>query len=449
MSGIRATDASGIRRRSGATSSGTSTAGRGGSRYSPGNGPNARGNTASVTTQTDSSTDPGQTRPLAFWLATVAEDAGLGLVLAPGLDGALTAIRVTDSPWRQRLQAYARVYGFDYEVGGDLLQVFPADPARRPVGQTALTPGGHGHPGSADDVTVTRILDLTHATAEDLAVSVSSGAKAQGVSTTADTAANALLLSGTPPAVAAVSQWVSRLDRPRRRVLLEARIVELSRAARLELGVRWSLDATVGANVAFPSQAGPLGDAALTVATKGRHTLEAELTAMESDGRARVVSRPRVVVVEGSSATIESVRILRIRLPDRTAVLADDVADSSVGASQATEEVPVGVRLDVRPALRAGGKILLAIHAESSSLGPPLPPDGIPEELRRRVDAEVLVEDTQTAVLGGLRRDSDSDALAGVPWLRRLPLFGRLFGNRSRDRDREELLILVTPTLLD
>ena len=93
--------------------------------------------------------------------------------------------------------------------------------------------------------------------------------------------------------------------------------------------------------------------------------------------------------------------------------------------------------------------MLLRIRAKSSNLGAPLPPDDIPEELSRMVDAEVLIGDGERAVLGGLQREAGQDGHAGVRMLRKVPGFGGLFGKKSRVGAEEELLVFVTPRLLD
>jgi general secretion pathway protein D len=163
----------------------------------------------------------------------------------------------------------------------------------------------------------------------------------------------------------------------------------------------------------------------------------------------RVVSRPRVVVLEGRPASIESVRILRVRFPDRAAVVGEIDDGENLGAGEkAVEEIPVGVVLRVEPSIQGDGRIVLRIRAKSSTLGPPQPPDGIPEELSRMVDAEVSVADGETAVLGGLLREGENHSGAGVPLLRSIPLVGALFGRRKHEQDGEELVVFVTPRLL-
>jgi type II secretory pathway component GspD/PulD (secretin) len=158
-----------------------------------------------------------------------------------------------------------------------------------------------------------------------------------------------------------------------------------------------------------------------------------------------------VLVVEGTPALIESVRILRIRLPDSTSVVAGGDDDEVVGGNsgKAVEEFPVGITLRVEPSLLGGGKVALRVTAKSSTLGEPLPPDDIPEELSRLVEADFYVADGETAVLGGLARVARGRSGSGLPVLREIPLVGFLFGRRSRERDSEELVVLVTPYLLD
>jgi general secretion pathway protein D len=198
--------------------------------------------------------------------------------------------------------------------------------------------------------------------------------------------------------------------------------------------------------VDFPAADDPGESGSIIVATDGAHALRARLSALAADGDVHVVSRPRVVVLEGRPASIESVRILRVRFPSSNVV--GQVEDGSVSSGHAFEEIPVGVTLKVEPSMQGDGRIVLRIRAKSSTLGPPQPPDDIPEELSRMVDAEVAVADGETAVLGGLMREGYDNSSAGVPFLRNIPLLGGLFGKRVHRNDDEELVVFVTPHLI-
>ncbi|HXC51031.1 MAG TPA: secretin N-terminal domain-containing protein [Candidatus Limnocylindrales bacterium] len=410
-----------------------------------------------------------KTRPLAAWLADVARDADRDLVISPDLRGDLTASESKDLDWKARLEAYSHVFGFDFVVRDGLIEVrrasagshaesareeesahatesgkAPTENAAPAAGAAAATPAAAPPPPPPQ----TRVMRLAYATAKEAASVLSKNATGLDVTAMADPSSNSIVLSGQPKELARVAAVVGELDRPRRRILLEAKIVEVLRSARLDFGVEWKLTGTtVGGDVRFPPPQSDAGSAALVIATHGAAALDAKISALEAGGKLHVISRPSVVMVEGSPATIESVRILRIRLPSNGTVVGDEVSTGSNG--RATEDIPVGVRLEVTPAIRAGGRVLLRVKAKSSSLGAPLPPDNIPEELSRMVDAEVLVTSGETAVLGGLSREAGSKSGAGVPGLRRVPGLGALFGRKSDASEDEELLVLVTPRVLD
>jgi len=444
-----------------------------------------------------------QTRPLSAWLGDIARDAKRELVISPAIQGDLTASAGAERlDWRERIDAYSRVFGFEFAVGDGLIEVRPppsrpsgasrdvpkasaADDRQREAaigaanagpraheaddagtgagavdgagergaggsreGRSSATPAGNaGKPAAPPSET--RVASLSYAPAKELASVVDKAAQALGVAAAADIASNALVLSGPRDGLEKAAALVAQLDRPRRRVLLEAKIVEIAHSARRDLGIEWKLTGDIGGDVRLPAPVSDAGSAALLIATNGASALDARISAMEADGRLRVVSRPSVVMLEGSPATIESVRILRIRLPSRGAVVGDEVVDVGNGGDRATQDIPVGVRLEVTPGIRAGRKVLLRIAAKSSSLGAPLPPDDIPEELSRMVEAEVMVADGETAVLGGLLREGSSRTGAGVPLLRDVPVLGHVFDRRSRHKESEELLVLVTPRVLD
>jgi len=420
-----------------------------------------------------------QTRPLSAWLAEVAHDADRDLVLSPEVRGDLTATVGGKLSWEQRLSAFARVFGFDFTVGDGLIEVrqqthlrssgelrggglgakgtdYDRDPGAGAAAASVASSSAVGHDSSAVAPALakpasppeTRVAPLAHAPAKEMAAMLAKAAEPLGISVVPELSSNALVISGPRGAIDRALALLRELDRPRRRVLLEAKIVELAHSARRDLGVEWKLAGDAGAEVKFPPPLSVTGSAALTLATGGAYALDARISAMEADGRVRVVSRPSVVMLEGSPATVESVRIMRIRLPSQGSVVGGEVVQAGNGG-RATEEIPVGVRLEVTPAVRAGRRVLLRIKAKSSSLGAPLPPDDIPEELSRMVDAELLVADGETAVLGGLQREAGDRNSAGVPGLRDVPMLGTLFGRRSREREAEELLVMVTPRVLD
>ncbi len=390
----------------------------------------------------------GAGQPIERWLAALAHEADVGLVLAPGVAGSVVTADFSDGThWRRRLAAVARAHALDVREEDGLLEIAPSVAAVAAVDERS--PSSIPMGALPEPRRVTELLRLSNARAADLVRALDGPLRASGVTAGFDVSTNALVFAGPERETRDAVALAKDLDIPRRRFLLEAHIIELSRSARQEMGVQWTLEsANLGAIVDLPAADSDGEGAGIVVATSGSHTLRARLSALESQGRVRVISRPRIVVVEGKPASIEAVRILRVRLPDRGSVVADADASVSVGSARAFEEIPVGVRLEVEPALQGEGNVVLRIIAKSSTLGPPQPPDGIPEELSRRVEADVVVADGHTAVLGGLLREGSSHSGTGVPVLRSIPLLGVLFGKRRHERDVEELIVLVTPRLI-
>ncbi|MFQ5478115.1 MAG: type II secretion system protein GspD [Candidatus Binatia bacterium] len=388
-------------------------------------------------------------RSVGQWLEELAEEAGRTLVISADLAEQELSTMPSRARWRDRLGAYSRVAGFSYRVGDEIIEVGSglSPPTTEAKGGTASTEAAEPGQPPAPVLPVTMSMALRFARASDVGPSLAKLVAGGDALVVAEPVSNSLLFRGKPEAVESVRRTASELDRPRKAFLLQARIVELSRRVREELGIEWKLQGTVGAEVELPAAATPGSAAGLLLATTGRNAIEARLGALEAEGRVRIVSRPQVMILDGGRARIESVRILRVRLPDRAAVVAT-TGQTASGSNRAVEEIPVGVSMEVEPFLVGGDRVLMRIEAKSSTLGPPQPPDGIPEEFSRVLAAEVVVGGGETAVLGGLKREGRSNSGSGVPLLRDLPVLGPLFGKRDEDREAEELLILVTPTVL-
>jgi type II secretory pathway component GspD/PulD (secretin) len=395
------------------------------------------------------------TRALSEWLGEIADESGLGLVAGPALERKIAAVFPAGSRWDERLAALAGGAGLAYRIERGVIEIeaLPASPV--PIQPTSAAPSGDELTADAAAPAVEAAPTLlrvrpSHARAVDLAKALSQLLRPRGVGTAADAVSNSLLLSGPADAVAEARRVALEMDVPYRRFVVEAQIIEMLDARRSDLGVQWRIAGDdAAASVNFPSDAGDGREGEVTIATGGTVSLNARISALEADGRARVVARPRVLVVEGRSASIESVKILRVRLPDSTSVVASGEDTRASSPSRAVEEFPVGITLQVEPALLGGDRVSLRVTAKSSTLGEPLPPDDIPEELSRMVEADFFVAHGETAVLGGLARAARSHRRSGVPVLREIPGVGLLFGRRARERDDEQLVVLVTPYLLE
>ena len=180
------------------------------------------------------------------------------------------------------------------------------------------------------------------------------------------------------------------------------------------------------------------------------NNVRALLSAAENEGQIKIISRPSVVTLNNVPSTIKSERILRIVLPSSTNIASGSGA--AAGTAVATEKVPVGINLTVIPQVSSDGFVLLNIKVKSSSIAnSPTVATGttvVPfDELNREAEANVLVRDGETIVIGGILKDSDINSQSGVPYLKEIPVLGWLFKNWRFQKDFEELVVFITPRI--
>src|SRR4029450_8931525 len=150
-----------------------------------------------------------------------------------------------------------------------------------------------------------------------------------------------------------------------------------------------------GFNGAF----GPVACSALNLALgslDGAHSITARLTALEEQGKGRVVSRPRVITMNNVAARIQSLTILRGKLPSTGTVINTGTGGAAGSASSATEKINTGITHVVTPQISADGYVLMSIYAKSSQPDFSRTVDGIPNEISREANSNVLIQDGNT-----------------------------------------------------
>lgn len=292
---------------------------------------------------------------------------------------------------------------------------------------------------------------------------------------------NTLIVRDVEKGIEAARDLVRRLDVQIPQVMIESSIVEATTDFTRDLGVQWGYNANVGPQTGtstgknfpgtinfggsglgsgstgvpflfdFPANLGDSGGAAIDLALgslTGSQALDVRITALEEKGKGRVISRPRVVTLNNVPATIQSLTVLRVRLPS-TGTVINTGAGGQAGAQQtATERIETGITLEVTPQVSGDGFILLDMFAKSSQADFARQVDGIPTEITRQTTSQVLVRDGQTVVLGGIYRDTSALAQRGLPFFDQIPGLGWLFRNDSRIKRREDLLVFITPRVL-
>jgi type IV pilus assembly protein PilQ len=293
---------------------------------------------------------------------------------------------------------------------------------------------------------------------------------------------NMLIVRDIDRGIRNARELVRRLDVQIPQVLIESNIVEATTDFARELGVQWGYNANIGPQtgtstgknfpgtidfggsrlgagsggvpflVDFPAKnVVPGTGSALDLALgslNGAYSLDLRLTALEQKGVGRIISRPRVVTLNNVAATIQSLTILRVRLPSTGTVVNTGAGGSAGTATTATEKIETGITLEVTPQVSSDGFVLLDMFAKSSQADFSRTVDNIPTEITRQATSHVLVRDGQTVVLGGIYRDTATDNDTGVPWFMNIPAIGWLFKTESKAKRREDLLVFLTPRVL-
>ncbi|MEX0386849.1 type IV pilus secretin PilQ [Spiribacter onubensis] len=289
----------------------------------------------------------------------------------------------------------------------------------------------------------TVFLPVKYATAADLAALI------QGPRVRVDSRTNTLIVSGTRAELQRARALVQRLDVPVRQVLIEARIVIASEDFSDEIGVQFSASRRSQAGDSVIISGGTLNDeglmvdlpvgnaagsAGLAIGKVGSYLLQLELSAMESENRGEIISSPRVVTASNQQAEIKQ----GVQIPF-------EQATSSGATSIAFRDAVLG--LTVTPQITPDDQIQLTLAVNQDSRGEETP-EG-PAINTQSVRTHVLVADGETVVLGGVFEQTRRNGVRRVPLLSDLPVVGGLFERRMRVDDRSELLIFVTPRILE
>src|SRR5262245_59328108 len=413
-------------------------------------------------------------------LRLLAEVGGVDLAVGEEVKGRVT-LRLSRVPWSQALDVVLRMQGLQAQREGRVLRVATAEKLAQE--REAL----RSNMDTERERAPLRLasLPLRWAHADGALAEKVQGVLSDRGSVTFDERTNSILVRDLADGLRDAEALVRTLDVPSPQVLIESSIVEATEDFARGLGVQWgyryvggpATGTPTGANFpgtvvvgggagapggpplladfpvppSFGSGFGPGSAAALDLALgslNGAHDLAVRLTALEEAGKGRVISRPRVVTMNNVAATIQSLTILRVKLPSTGTVVNTGTGGAAETANTATEKINTGVTLAVSPQVSSDGVVLLNISAKSSVPDFSRTVEGIPTEIAREANSNVLVRDGQTVVLGGISRTSGDDREAGVPFFRRVPVLGWFFKRSLTSKRREELLVFLTPHLL-
>src|SRR5262249_40799114 len=327
-------------------------------------------------------------------LRLLAEVGGVNVAATDDVKGKVT-LHLTRVPWDQALALVLRLGRLEATREGDVLRVTTS--GRLGEEREALRAAAE----TERRVAPLRVLALPvrWARADDALAEKVRGVLSDRGSVISDDRTNALLVRDLPDGLRGAEALVRTLDVPSPQVLIESSIVEATEDFARGLGVQWGFRSGGEVAVGTPSGApfvadfplpatfgsgfGPGNGAAidLALASLGADELTARLTALEEAGKGRVISRPRAVTMDNVAATIQSLTILRVKLPSTGTVINTGSGGAAETANTATEKINTGITLVVIPQVSSDGFVLMNIYAKSSVPDFSRTVEGIPTEI--------------------------------------------------------------------
>jgi type IV pilus assembly protein PilQ len=408
-------------------------------------------------------------------LQVIADFTGLNIITSDTVGGNLT-LRLKDVPWDQALDIILRAKGLDMRKTGNVVWIAPRDElaTREKLALEAQQ----------------QIVDLEPTRTEAFQLNYQKGADLQKLladpqqrvlskrgSAVVDPRTNTIFVQDTPTRLEEVRRLIRKVDVPVRQVMIESRIVEASDNFGRNLGVRLGLHDLAGAgnkvgsqnnvavraipggqitdtgfhtgqvsttppftdslsvNLPVPGLAGASpGAFSLTLFREGSAKfLNLELTALQADGKGKIISSPRVITADQVEATIEQ----GTEIPYQQATSS---GATSVAFKKAT------LSLKVKPQVTPDDNVIMNLNVHKDSVGQNTLAG--PSIDTKQIVTEVLVENGGTVVIGGIYQQTENNQTNKVPVLGDLPLVGWMFKQNLRTDNRNELLIFITPRIL-
>ncbi|QNP42175.1 type IV pilus secretin PilQ [Lysobacter terrestris] len=434
--------------------------------------------------------------PVRTVLQLIAEESGLNVVAADTVQGNVT-LRLVNVPWDQALDIVLQAKGLDKRRSGNVIWIAPQS-------EIAKYEQDKEDARIALDNRVDLVTEYIQINYHNAGAIYKALTEAKGVGGTgqgqgqgsqndtgflsgrgrlvADDRTNTLMVSDIPKKVAQIRELVRVIDRPVDQVIIEARIVIATETFAREIGARFGINGATGKdgdrsslgfggsaeassasaqaraaaqqagqsrfntskdfNVNLPVQS-PAGALALSILNAG-YLLDVELSAMQEEGRGEVISNPRVVTSNQREALIRQGQEVGY-----VTVTQGQGAGGQV-AQQTVQFKDVLLEMKVTPTITNDGRVFLNMNVKKdevedfveASIG------SVPLINKREVNTAVLIEDGQTVVIGGVYEFRDRSDIQKVPFLGDIPFLGNLFKKKGKNKEKAELLIFVTPKVL-
>ncbi len=266
-----------------------------------------------------------------------------------------------------------------------------------------------------------------------------------------DAVSNKVIVTDTSAKMVEVARIINAMDRKQKEVLIEARIVQIILQDEFRMGVDWEALVSRYNNLDLKNNFSNLGSAvtnkgSLSIGTLSEDHYTAVLEALDEEGTTRVLSNPKIAVVNNEEAKI----LIGSTKPYVTTTTTTNSGGPATTA-EAVNFIDVGVKLHVTPTIHNDGYITMKIKPEVSSAATSITTstnNEIPIVDTSEVETVIRVKDGVTIILGGLMKEEKSDTRKGIPWLGKIPLLGAAFRNIDKSSVRTEIVIFLTPRII-
>jgi type IV pilus assembly protein PilQ len=371
-------------------------------------------------------------------LRSLAEYGSRNIIAGPEVKGDVT-VRLKDVVWGDALDIIlaANGYGWELSPAGDVIRVTTVKNL-----QTEALERESAARKKEDLLPLeTRIYPLNFAKASELSKALRSSLTNRG-QIEVDPATNALVVRDIGTVLTEIETMLTTLDLQTKQVEIVARLVDVDATASQELGVIWrgrnlnteDIDAVGNFDIVAPVGA-PIGE--FTIGTFGPNgDLEFTLQALARENRANIISNPKITTLDNQEA--------RILVGKKIPLIVSDAAGNPI-----TQLTTIGIQMTVTPHINSDNQITLDLKPEVSDLSSQATVQGGIIIVTSEAHTRVLVADGQTAVIGGLIRTNEVRREDGVPLLKDIPLLGNFFKSSNKTDESRELLIFVTPTIVE
>ena len=402
-------------------------------------------------------------------LRAVGQAANLNMVVSDAVSGQVSMSLKDVDIW-VALESILRTKGLTYVREGNIVRVLAVTDAR-------------------DEDMETRVFPLGYANGKD-ALGVVEKIKSDKAKVSLDPRTNSLVVKDLSLNIDRMERLLKNLDSRIPQVMIEAKIVEVSSNYAREIGVQWGGQSTstsgrgttvisggttgvggtgvssipaIGGTTFFPQTGdiGPSGNAfivnlpaavgkgaggALGISfgkLGGKLSLDLQLSAMQTTGNGKILSNPKVLTLNTKEAKISSGTDIPVQTISSTA--------TGAGGSTTTggvQTISANLSLSAIPTITNDNRIVMVIKVEKAEPDFSRVVTGIPTITRRSADAQLVVNNGETVVLGGILIKSEGESESGIPLLSKIPLIGWLFKNKGRTADKRELMIFITPRIV-